>query len=732
MRLLFFALIFIFFSVNSVYGQVSQGGMPMEIPLIKSRGIPERTMPRIDNLQMQKQAIKQVSDEFNLKPFQFATGFVVNISPANAGIWTTISGYDVWQLKIRSEGAFSLSLGFDNFNLPSGARLFIFNETEGHYLGAFTSFNNKSTGKFAVSPVAGDELTIQYEIPAGRDKQDDFEITHVNHDFVGILKYSDRRPMGKTAGSCNIDINCEHNEKGQNVKDAVCRIITTKRNGNRTVSEICTGTLVNNTAENQKPYIITAAHCIEKPEFAETSVFTFNYESPYCATLDGDPGNSISGAKLLAISDSMDFALLELSLVPPPEYRPFFAGWDNGLELPDSTASIHHPQGDIKKIAYDSDPPVVSNFTSDYTPKGFLKILRWEKGVTEQGSSGGPLFDEEFRLIGSLTGGAATCQNPVNDYFSRFSIAWEFKPDSNKQLKYWLDPVNSDKQTISGKRFNVDENLCLPFTNLEDFDDHQNQVLRNGNTFAGYWGGTNSVGITEFTERFSILGNEKLQGVALGIGMVETSVGVSESEIKINVYNGEGQPETLIYSETVKIKSFVPDAMNFIGFSGEVFPADTFFLGFELSNLQPTDSFVVYQSLREPGNKNFFWFRQNGFWYDFKPSNADNYSMANVFELIACNSDALVNDTPLVRKPLEALIYPNPARSFFTFEAGQEIVPADITVYNLIGQVVNARLFNHWERKIQIDLSGNIPGVYFVRLKTPEGMVSKKVTYIPR
>jgi hypothetical protein len=91
----------------------------------------------------------------------------------------------------------------------------------------------------------------------------------------------------------------------------------------------------------------------------------------------------------------------------------------------------------------------------------------------------------------------------------------------------------------------------------------------------------------------------------------------------------------------------------------------------------------------------------------------------------------MVNDTPLVKKPLEALIYPNPAHSKFTFEAGQDIHRENIKIYNLIGQEINAEFNTVSDKKIEIDLSGNLPGIYFVRFKTAAGTVSKKVTWVP-
>ncbi len=706
--------------------QISQGGVPLKVPVLKSRGIPEKTMPAVNNLKLRREALTRFQQAKGLKPFRFAHGFDVDISPGTDGIWTPdIGGYDVWQLRIRSAEAYSLNLIFENFHLPAGARLFLYNPDQSHILGAFTSLNNKASGKFAVLPVAGDELVVQYEVPAGAPSPNDFVIRRVNHDFTGILK-NERRPLGETAGDCNIDIHCPEGARWQDIKDAVCRMIVDGR-------EICSGTLVNNTEQDQTPYILSAAHCYDRPEYAETSVYTFNYESPYCAPLDGDPSHSVSGAVLKAQSDSLDFALTELSLIPPPGYRPYYAGWDRTGTIPDSTFSIHHPQGDIKKIAVDRNPPIVSDYDPDYTPDGFLYIRRWDAGVTEPGSSGGALFNPGQLLIGSLTGGEALCGNPVNDYFSRFSRAWVYKPDQSKQLKHWLDPFDTGMDRLEGKRFFEDENFCAAFTNLTLTDDHQNVALYNEDEFAGYWGGTNSLGIDEFAERFYVPGNETLSGISLGIGKIVLSGNSRprDNEITLKVYNGDAQPRILIHSQPVAVNTLVPDAMNFIPFTVAIEPADTFFVGFELSNMTAGDTLVLFQSLRPAGKENFFFFKQDRYWFNFREANMNNYAMANVMELVACNVDFLVNDTSLVKNPMDALIYPNPTGTPFTFEAGQPFEPENIRVFNLLGQEAKAHLFNHRHKKIQVDLSGNLPGVYFVQLKTATGAISKKVSWAP-
>lgn len=705
--------------------QISQGGVPMKAGELKSsrKGVIE--MPSLDKFLSVENDADNLFSPNKLKPFRFAYPFEVNLTPENSGEWLQgENGYAVWKITIRSAGAKSLNIIFDEFNLSETARIFLYSEKENHILGAFTSFNNKLSGKFAVSPVLGDEITVQYEIPGNEIQNKPFRITHVNHDYIGILKAGGRRPLDKLAGACNIDVNCDDWDEWNDAQNAVCRMIV---NG----VEVCTGVLVNNTAENQKPYILSAAHCYDRWIYAETTVYAFNYESPFCAPLDGDPLNTISGAKMKAQFDSLDFALAELSVIPPPDFRPYYAGWNRSSSLPSPTVTIHHPQGDIKKLAHDAEVPSIASFGNSYTKNGFLKIARWNGGVTEAGSSGGPLFDANKNVIGTLTGGEATCKNPVNDYFNRFTLSWDYKVDSTKQLKYWLDPVKSGVQILNGKQFYTGENLCGAFTNLSDADDYSMIPMLTSGNFAGYWGGSNSLGITEILERFSVNGEETLFGVSFGVGKFKSKTASSNSEIKVKVYNGTSKPEKLIYSKVVKTSSLAPDAMNFIGFNEEVKPDEIFFVGFELSNIQPLDSFAVYQSLRPATGINTFYFLQNNKWYNFKESNTDKKAMANIFEIVACNIDNFTTDTPLVDNPLEILIFPNPSSSKFTLEAGLDILANQVAVYNLLGQKTEVRVSQLGPRKLDLDLTGNVPGVYFIRLDTGNEVVSRKVSFVP-
>ncbi len=709
--------------------QISQGGIPMKTAGLKSSGTKLVEMPPIQNFLTSEVDMDEQESEDLLKPFQFAHPFDVDLSTDNSGEWFQgENGYYIWKLTIRSKGAKTLNLIFNEFEMPENARLFVFNENENHILGAFTQINNNPSGKFAVSPVLGDEITVQFEVPEKYSNDECFRIVNVNHDYIGILKSGDRRPLGKVAGSCNIDVNCDEWEEWNEVKNSVCRLIV---KGKR----ICSGVLINNTAENQKPYILSAAHCYDSVEYPQETVFTFNYESPFCAPLDGDPSNSISGAITKAHSDSLDFALVELNQIPPPAFRPYYAGWNRSSNIPASTASIHHPQGDIKKLAVDNNPPVISSFgepntvDKNYIQKGFLRINKWEFGTTESGSSGSALFDTDKNVIGTLTGGEATCTNSVYDYFERFSNAWNYKTDSAQQLKYWLDPLNSGVEVLNGMQFNEGENLCGAFSNLTNNDNYQKVAISGTNGFSGYWGGSNNLGITEFMEHFTIEGNEILSGISLGVGKFKSILKSNESEILIKVYTGNTFPEKLIYSQLEKTAGLAEEAMNFIGFHESVEPQNDFFIGFELFNIQPLDSFVVYQSVRATSDVNTFLYKQGGNWFNYKDETGK--SMANIFEIVACNIDDFGTDTPIVDNPVDIKIFPNPSNSKVTVESGQEIPENKIAVFNILGQEIQTKITKINDRKVELDLTGNIPGVYFIRFENGESIVSRKISFVP-
>ncbi len=130
----------------------------------------------------------------------------------------------------------------------------------------------------------------------------------------------------------------------------------------------CTGTLINQRVKSSEieQLFVTARHCLEDADYNSNWRFTFNYQSP-----DGDdnsvPDNTninltnrngnrylhLSTVTLIDEISLCDLAILKINTPIPPHYNPYYAGWSVSFgqlfQLPNY--DIHHPRGDIKKVA---------------------------------------------------------------------------------------------------------------------------------------------------------------------------------------------------------------------------------------------------------------------------------------------------------------------------------------------------------------------------------------------
>ncbi|MRT92545.1 PKD domain-containing protein [Ancylomarina sp. 16SWW S1-10-2] len=470
MRLKFisiFIFLIVLFPNFPAFTQISHGGSPYFKSRANQMKFETFLMPINDMRNIKMKSFDE--GKSRLKNAKFAYGFTVNKSIDNAGKWTLIpSGQRIWNLAITSPGAYSLSLVFDKFRLPKGGQLFVYNYTSDRVLGAYTEKNNKDSGCFAVQPLAGEDLIIEYIEPLNPEFEAELQLGKVYHDFKNVFRIlKEKSSLTKSSsGSCNVNINCPEGLNWQVEKRAVCHITYG--------GYIASGTLINNTKKDGKPYILTSYHVIHDETIAEEAIFYFNYESETCEGTSGTMDQSISGSSVIATTNHLDFSLLEMSSIPPAIYQVYYVGWDRSGEVPSQTVCIHHPNGDVKKISMDYDAPVTGSYAdSDYTfdENTHWHILDWELGTTEGGSSGSPLFDTNHRIVGNLTGGDANCSNSVNDYFAKFSSSWDTYPAKENQLKYWLDPENTGVLVLGGynQSIQIDKSITCVDADVEVF-----------------------------------------------------------------------------------------------------------------------------------------------------------------------------------------------------------------------------------------------------------------------
>jgi hypothetical protein len=269
------------------------------------------------------------------------------------------------------------------------------------------------------------------------------------------------------SGNCNVDIVCPEGLPYQSIGASVFRL-TAFVDG---FIYDGTGVLVNNTSEDRRPLLLTAEHNgmdhfytrFANQQELDNWIFEFNVESEKCNSFSFIRGiKRYFGAKLLARSfdgggeTGTDFALLELNDNRFTGSDHSFAGWSRDTTAPQNGVCIHHPGGGIKKISFYNTPAQPGIFIAQPIPmhwEVFWSATASGHGVTEPGSSGSPLFNQDNLIVGTLSGGGASCsQLFLSDFYGMFSLQWDQTgPDSAEQLAPWLDPLQTGQTTLSGQ-----------------------------------------------------------------------------------------------------------------------------------------------------------------------------------------------------------------------------------------------------------------------------------------
>jgi hypothetical protein len=465
----FISTLIIVFHSSETIAQVSSYGIP---PSFGLKGlIPDPGIHKLKSLNIDKIIAEDVVDKKNGSPYRYAVNIPVDLRLDNSGTWTDLDNGDrIWQLKVESPGALAIALYYRGFYMPEGGEFFVYNESKTKVLGAFTSLNNKPNAAFATQLLLGDVAILEYYEPASSRGQGIVSVSEVSHAYRSVAFAVNAQKDFGDSDFCEININCPEGSDWQDEKRGVARI-SVKMGIN---SYWCTGSLINNVRQDFTPYFLTADHCGTSATAWDFShwVFYFNYESNSCNNPSAEPQeNSVSGCKKIANGGSSgstgsDFLLLELLEEIPEEYNVYYNGWNNGLSASSGGVTVHHPNGDIKKISTYTKTAVSTNWNgSPYQShwKVYWATTSSGHGVTEGGSSGSPLFNNDGEIVGTLTGGAAACEDGgagpgtgpnQPDYYGKFSYHWKSNGDNPyERLRDWLDP--DDTQAVSLRGLNI-------------------------------------------------------------------------------------------------------------------------------------------------------------------------------------------------------------------------------------------------------------------------------------
>ncbi len=419
-------------------------------------------------------------------PLRFAVARPLALTPAARGTWEDLAdGRLLWRLRVRAADATSLNFGFGRFRMPPGGQLLVHATDLSELVRPFTAADNTAGGQLWTPLIAGGDAILEVTIPRDRLGELELELVQVGQ---GYTRFG--LPEAPESGACNMDVECLLASDPWRATVRASGAIT--RNG----IDTCSGSLLNNTAEDRRVLFMTANHCGINSGNAATVVVYWNFENSSCripgsaasgGAGDGQRTQFASGWTFRAARSASDFTLIEFLGTVDPLWNLHWAGWDRTAGDGDCAgvpcflcsegslcAGIHHPGVDEKRITFSQDPMVPSVYGGGTVPPpgndGSHLWVKWDPDpvfppnptiqppippqVTEPGSSGSPVYNRERRFVGQLHGGTSACGevgNRLSDYYGFLHRSWDGGTTPDTRAADWLDPLASGATTVDGR-----------------------------------------------------------------------------------------------------------------------------------------------------------------------------------------------------------------------------------------------------------------------------------------
>ncbi len=350
---------------------------------------------------------------------------------ATAGEWVSLAdGRRAWRMAVQAPGATGIRVRFSNFLATSGM-VWVYSGANDQVFGPYTGTGIDETGEFWSNTIFDDTAVVEYQPNGAEDTtleaagdEPPFTISRISQLAEPERTLAASGPGA--SGACQLDVNCYNDWNPSGVGQMIFQ-----SNGG---SYLCTGSLLNNSNKDFKPYFLTANHCISDAASAQSLEVYWNYQTKSC---NGEPLGLASssrslGAKYL-ISKGIgqgDFSLVLLNGLPNLPLT--FYGWTSAADAlaPGAkTAGIHHPKGDYTKISFGHRvaDQTVSVGGEIAPPESYYRVLH-NQGRIEPGSSGSALFNEAKLVVGIAShapGGDACSIDPFVAGYGRFSAVAE-------------------------------------------------------------------------------------------------------------------------------------------------------------------------------------------------------------------------------------------------------------------------------------------------------------------
>ena len=419
------------------------------------KAIPEGvTLPPVEDAELMQ---LRAANRANVARKRLAVGIERRIPASAQGTtvkrWTAVAGGIAAQASMTSPDAGAMRVGLDLRNVaPDVEMVFFGSDAPGRLVGPVRVADIPDRSLTWWSPITdGETQTIEFFSPKAANAPA-IRLTGASHVFTSAgSNFTKRTQDIGEAGSCNVDIRCSSLQSSPaflNARNAVAQMVF----NDSSKTYLCTGTLLNDTvAATQIPWFYSANHCFDSETLPlksasqlQTVANTLNtlwfFEAQTCHSSSVPPYVQLAGgAQFIYNNPQADVLFLRLN--NPAPSGAFFAAWSaNSLATGSQVITIHHPEGDLKKV---SEGSVIGTARPDLvggTTNIPFSEVRYSSGTTEGGSSGAGLFTfdgSQYLLRGGLWGGSALCTNPNgSDNFSRLDQVYS-------ALQTYLNPATT-------------------------------------------------------------------------------------------------------------------------------------------------------------------------------------------------------------------------------------------------------------------------------------------------
>lgn len=384
---------------------------------------------------------------------KFAEPVPTDINPLGLGRWENQEVFSVMRLKITAVKAFSISVTFDKLTLSPNAELYLYNTDRTVITGLVTSKENISKdGLWSSNVFQGNAIILELKVPTNEIKENQMHIRQILYGLTPdrdlTRKDSLTGPGFGQSGNCNVNAICDPTWDVE--RRAIAQVVDQQGN-------LFSAALIMNTCAINRAFLLTADHCVVDGNGnvvnQDGSTFEFLWFSPTCTPTTNTSNTLLfNGATIKSRWAQTDFALLQLKQSVPANSNLTFWGWSRSNTPPNSSVAIHHPEGDIMKIAHDFDPAVVGN-VGTFTNTAWRVVL--DAGSVEEGSSGSPLIDAAtHRVVGQLFSSTQSWNSPCNTgqggtNSGRFDLPWNGGGTQATRLLDFLDPSASGAMTTN-------------------------------------------------------------------------------------------------------------------------------------------------------------------------------------------------------------------------------------------------------------------------------------------